>query len=664
MIFTTYKHVKCYYIILCYTTDNLIHFIGFKYLQPPPLPSNHVHRHSLLDEIAIKLLQVTNDPCKYETTLIITGAGGFGKTSIVTSLCHHPPVKEQFTDGFVFIELGPQATDPNVKLVQLYHLLTGENLKQCDIKHAEQEIKKLANDYYRNVLVIIDDVWHVEDAEPLVKAFSNCKTILTTRMNDVEKYIPSIQSVTIGPMTKMEALSLITKGVINSSQLSPEDQNFLYELAQDVHLWPLLLSLVRGQLLHYIKHYHLPYHKAIQNVQGKLYNKGLTAFDKSNIESINKSRKLAVEACIEMTLELLTKSVSDKVKIFVLCNGIGMSLQTTVLHNLWNISKQEAEDVVDTLWAYGLAHVIDNAASPNFNPNPCLEIHAVISQYIIECVDYKNVQTLDPVGGKLNTWQAVSEGLILMFQESYGVHNLSSFHAKEFLKYKLSQLENIILPSCIRVVNTQTITDPHYMTLFLQHIQKLLTALPFTLNLIGLSFEELNSLIAECKRTSRSTYMLCRKLNQSVQRILYERNYDKLIPAIQEFMRIYPLFNVAQKAVTIVKKIIPYCEGELLDFINELSERLHLLTPDYHQISTVSIPLGKVYVEQLKLITSALMNGSPDIELTYNYFTSDEGSEDITLILANCLIKRQEVAPNIVNKDASKYYTGKYHKIL
>ena len=348
-------------------------------------------------------------------------------------------MKEQFTDGFVFIELGPQATDPNVKLVQLYHLLTGDNLKHRDFNHAEQEIKKLTNDYYHNVLVIIDDVWHVEDAEPLVKAFSNHKVILTTRMNDVEKYIPSIQSVTIGPMTKYEALSLITKGVINSSQLSPEDENLLNKLAQDVHLWPLLLSLVRGQLYHYIKYHHLPYHKAIQNVQGKLYNKGLTAFDK-NVESISKGRKLAVEACIEMTLELLPKSLSDKIKIFILYNGIGVSLQTGVLHNLWNISKQEAEDVVDTLWAYGLAHVIDNATSSNFNSKHCLEIHAVISQYIIECLDYEDAKTFNP--GCRNNLDAVRDGLSLMFQESYGVHALSSLNAKEFLKYKLSHFRD------------------------------------------------------------------------------------------------------------------------------------------------------------------------------------------------------------------------------
>ena len=181
-----------------------------------------------------KLLQATNDPNKYETTLTITGAGGFGKTTTVISLCYHPHIKEHFTDGFLFIELGPQATDSNIKLRDIYNLLTGE---QCGINVAEQKIKQLTSDYYHNLLVIIDDVWHVEDAEPLVKAFSNCKTILTTRMNDIEQYIPSKQSVIVGPMTQHEAITLLTSGVIDSSQLLQKDKYLLDELAQDVHLW-------------------------------------------------------------------------------------------------------------------------------------------------------------------------------------------------------------------------------------------------------------------------------------------------------------------------------------------------------------------------------------------------------------------------------------------
>ena len=364
-----------------------------------------------MDEIVTKLLSDTVDRNRYETTITITGAGGFGKTTTVIALCQHPVVKNYFTDGFLFIELGPQATDPDIKLRGIYNLLTDE---QCDINVVQQKILQLTCDYYHNLLVIIDDVWDAEDAEPLVKAFSNCKTILTTRMNDIEQYIPSKQTVRIGPMTQDEAISLLTSEVIDSSQLSQEDVSLLNEISQDVHLWPLLLSHIRGQLSHNLKQYHLCYRKAIQNVQAKLHHKGLTAFDKNNIEAVKKGRKLAVKACIEITLELLTKSLSDKIKTLILHNGFGTSLQTAVLNNLWNISKQEAEETVDALWVYGLVQFTDITIPPNNIKQQCVEVHAVISQYIIECMDSLEVTTVYSV--MIHDMSSIREGLILTFQ--------------------------------------------------------------------------------------------------------------------------------------------------------------------------------------------------------------------------------------------------------
>ena len=69
-----------------------------------------------MDEIATKLLQAILDPNKYEATLTITGAGRFGKTTTVKSLCHHPALNNKFIDGFLFIELGRQAPHPSIKL--------------------------------------------------------------------------------------------------------------------------------------------------------------------------------------------------------------------------------------------------------------------------------------------------------------------------------------------------------------------------------------------------------------------------------------------------------------------------------------------------------------------------------------------------------------------
>ena len=149
-------------------------------------------------------------------------------------------------------------------------------------------------------------------------------------------------------------VSVLTSGIIDSRQLSQDDTSLLHELAQDVQLWPLLLSLVREQLSHNLKRHHLSYHEAIQNVQSKLFNKGLTAFDKNNIETNRKCRKLVVKACIELLLILLTKPLLDRIKMVLLFNGMGTSLQNAVLSDLWKISKQEAEDTVETLWDYGL----------------------------------------------------------------------------------------------------------------------------------------------------------------------------------------------------------------------------------------------------------------------------------------------------------------------
>ena len=642
------------YLHTCMIIISLLHHFatctGFEYLHPPPLPSNYIDRQSLLDEIAVKLLQVNNDPNKYETAVTITGAGGFGKTTTVISLCYYPIVHKQFTDGFLFIELGSQATDASVKLRAIYNLLTDQ---QCKINVVEQKVNQLTWEYYRNLLVIIDDVWHVEDAEPLVKAFSNCKIILTTRMKDIEQFIPSQTSVTIGPMIMSEAISLLTNGIIDNSQLLPEDMSLLNELAQDVYLWPLLLSLVRGQLSHNLKQFHLSYHEAIQNLQTKLHHKGLTAFDKKTIATIRKSRKLAVKACIEMTLELLTKSLSDKIKILILWTGIGTSLSIAVLNKLWNISKQEAEESVDALWAYGLVQFTDIIISPKNIKQHCVEVHAIISQYFIECIDSEEVATLSPFG-TLNTALSVEKGLTLTFQQSYGVNDLSSLTAVDCLKYNLSKIENVMLPYYLKSINMLAVNDPHHVILMLRKIKEAIMSSPYIMSLLSLLDDQINSLQGECKQIIKNVNKLCRKLSQSVQRNLCEQKYDKLIQTLEEFIKNYPLCILAQKAATIMKRIIPYCDGELLAFVTINFEQLQRKTSDYHLIPTFILPCIKVFIKQHNKITSLLHNGSPDIEMTYHYFWYGKFIEELELVRNNYLIKLQEVAPNFVQQTTSQ----------
>ena len=598
-----------------------------------------------MNEIATKLLQATIDPNNYGVTLTVTGAGGFGKTTIITSLCHHPSITKQFSDGFVFITLGPQCSDPSIKLRAIYNLLANE---KCDINVVEQKVNQLTSEYYQNLLVIIDDVWHVEDAEPFVRAFSNCKTIITTRMNDIERYMPSKQQVMVGSMTQHEAITLLLDGVVDSRQLSQSDVNLLHELSEDVHLWPLLLSLIRGQLLHYFKQYRLSYNEAIRNVQTKLNDKGLTAFDKNNTDNVNKSRNLAVKACIEVTLNLLIKSIQDRIKSLILWNGIGSSLQIVVLNSLWNVSRQDAEDTIDVLWAYGVIKFTTITVPPNNDIQNCVEVHAVISQYIISNMDTKEMRNLSPFR-KLNTAQSVNDGLILAFQQSYGVRDTLSLTAANFLKYKLIEKENVVLPYYIQGINMITVTDPHDVSLGLQCIKDSLKSSPNTINVLPLFDEEIDSLMVECKQILKVAYKLCNKFNQRVQRNLCERNYDQLIKIVDEFIKQYPICKVAQKAITLINKVMLYCERKVQEVMVMIHELMQIMTTNYHTITTFILPFIKFIFKLHKQITSSLMSGSHDTELTYSYIRSGKFDEERKLIWTNYLIKLQEVAPNFVH---------------
>ena len=602
-----------------------------------------------MDEIKTKILQATILPERYETTLTITGAAGFGKTTTTISLCHDPVMKEYFTDGFVFIELGPKSTDPIVKLKAIYNLLTN---KQCDINVVEQKIKQCTSEYYRNLLVIIDDVWHVEDAELLVKAFSNCTTILTTRINNIEQYIPCKSSVTIGTMTKSEAISLLTSQITDTSKLSQEDVSLLDDLAQDVHLWPLLLSLIRGQLSHYVKQRHLSYHKAIENVQAKLDQKGLTAFDKNDLEATKQSRKFAVKFCIEISLELLTKSLSDKLKTLILYTGIDTSLQIAVLSNLWNISKEEAEDTVTDLWRYGLIQFTDKITdviiSPNYIIQHHVQVHAVISQYIIECIDSKELYALSPYGGISYTVQSVNDGLLLMYQQMYGVSDLKLLTSVDFLKYKLSETESTAIPMYQQSINMHIVLDPHIIINTLEQTKDAL----MTFNILSSSCAEIDALLTDCKQFLNNAYKLCKTLHQGVQRSIHEKSYDKLIQTLEDWIKSYPLFNIASKADDVMNKIISCCteNQKLLLCTRDFQQYLVVYLRDYHQLNTFALPHIKFCINLCERMNTSLLNGSPDVELTYYYFWSDKCNEDLQSLNDNHLFKIQKVAPNIVQK--------------
>ncbi|XP_065889566.1 uncharacterized protein [Dysidea avara] len=618
-----------------------------KYMKPPKLSTTTVPRPEILKEMVNKICNTNLNIECYAVALTVTGAGGFGKTTITKALCHDPIIKQQFTNGVVFVELGPRACDPSVKLSQLYHLLTGSQLNSGDTNYAEQEIQQLTEAHYQNLLVIIDDVWHVEDAEPIARAFSYCKTVLTTRMNDTEQYIPTAEKITIGPMKPKEAIGVMTSGIMDYSTLSHEDKILLEELSQEAHLWPLILSLIRGQLLHNIKHCKLSHHDAIHTVQVKLHDKGLTAFDKHNIESVERSRKFAVKICIELTLEYLSQSESDNFKTFILTTGVGNSLPVDVIYCLWNVSKEEAKDKIDILWAYGIIRLIEIIMPLDNKIIQSIEVHAVVSQYIIENIESKEVFPLLP--RTLGTLHKLKEELEISFLQSYGVKNIKSLSKVEFLKYTQSKIEHDLMPHFIREIDSRRLYELHFIINEMSKVQFCLEFKPDTHHLLPPFVEQYGLIKAECYKMLKNLHVINRKLSQMIQRHLADKNYCKLLQSIEENCFTHPSGFTAQKCVEIIKGIIQYCDPEQAKIVAKCCLYLHKITPNFDIIRHRYFPYLKLHVKLHEKIVTALDKESPLIESTCDYCNGDEYKEEFDLIHQNYYNRTQGAAASLLN---------------
>ena len=598
------------------------------YLSPPALPVNYVCRQNLLDEMVAKLFQTISTPANAGMNLVVTGPGGYGKTTLVKALCYYNLIQEMFTDGFVFVELGPKATDPSMMLCQLYHLLTGQNFRQGNINLVMQEINQITSAFFRNLLVIIDDVWHVEDAEPIVEAFSNCAIVLTTRNNEIGQCIPTKETVVVGPMEQSEAISLLTCGVFEISELSQEDVSILDELVQDVHLWPLLLSLVKGHLHNNLKVKCLSSHEAIQTVQTKLHHKGLKSFDKNIIENVYSGRKFAVKICIEFTLDLLTKELCDRIKILMLYTGIGSSVQTAVLHFLWKVTEHEAKDTIDVLRAYGLVYFKDVILYPHNNKQSCVQVHSVISQFVIENMESLEVYNLSPFVRNTETMRSVGRELALSFQRSYGVDDLSTLSDRDFLLYRMSLIENHELPSYLSMMNMLTISDPHFAILTLQRIKAYLKL--FNCGNFLLYIEQL---IAEYRKILYDSYKLSRSLNQKFQHNLLKRNFGALIQTVKDYMKTYPSSITAENSVN------TFATHAKQDYVKTQCQTLQMMTRKCHAITTKLIPRIELQIKMHQRISTLLLAGPSDVEQTSIYII-------LEVVNANSLNKIKEFIPN------------------
>ena len=376
------------------TASNISNTPGLFYQSPPSCPTNYIPRVEIVQNISSAVLNSDITPT-IGTTVTIRGIGGIGKSSIAKALCHEPLVIEHFTDGFLWISLTPPLPSLTTTLSEIYQRLTDKSAPM-NPSILKNKIKCLVSVRSCKLLVILDDVWDAEDAMIFADVFSNCKIVMTTRKMDINSAICPKKCFDITPMSIHEAVKLLTFQIVEVETFHSTDVDKIVDLAKDLHCWPLLLNLVRGQLyVHCIEWNESP-QDAILNAQQKLHKYGLTAFDPDHHAS--RSRENAVKASITASLELLSKE--EKIMLYHVASsfaGFGVYTCKDVLPAIMKVTSEQFEKCAKHLWCQGLVS-FESVKLPFITVKiPCIKMHDVIAQYINEEMpnDFYKKCTLD-----------------------------------------------------------------------------------------------------------------------------------------------------------------------------------------------------------------------------------------------------------------------------
>lgn len=173
----------------------------------------------------------------------LNGLPGVGKTALSITLAHDPHIRRHFREGVLWAGLGPH---PNIPAI-LSHWGKLLGVSQTEATIHQDDLAKALHTAIgsRSMLLVLDDVWTLEEALSCKIGGPNCAHLVTTRFPHIAA------SITVGGATviqelneneSMALLRLLAPGVVDREEQRAAD------LVQAVGGLPLALTLMGNYL--------------------------------------------------------------------------------------------------------------------------------------------------------------------------------------------------------------------------------------------------------------------------------------------------------------------------------------------------------------------------------------------------------------------------------
>ncbi|HJT56630.1 MAG TPA: tetratricopeptide repeat protein [Ktedonobacteraceae bacterium] len=204
----------------------------------PPLSSGTselVGRSEALSQLRARLCSGKN--------LVLTalnGLPGVGKTTLAVAMAHDSRVLEYFGDGALWAGVGPQ---PNVlALLSRWGTVLSLSTEMGRLTTVEAWTLALRSAIgTRSMLLVIDDVWTIEDALALQVGGPNCSYLVTTRFPHIAIQFASEGTTMVHELNEDEGVTLLGRFV---PELVINDSEPVHALVRLVGGLPLALNLM------------------------------------------------------------------------------------------------------------------------------------------------------------------------------------------------------------------------------------------------------------------------------------------------------------------------------------------------------------------------------------------------------------------------------------
>ncbi len=172
---------------------------------------------------------------------VLHGLPGVGKTSLAIALAHDRQIRASFTDGILWVGVGPNAN--LLSLLSRWASLVGISATQMATL---REISEWASAIRvaigrRNMLVIIDDVWQLEQVQALRVGGHHCAHLVTTRFPAIAAHLAFEGALMIEELDQEQSLQLLNRAA--EGRVSHESKS-VQDLVHTVGGLPLALTLV------------------------------------------------------------------------------------------------------------------------------------------------------------------------------------------------------------------------------------------------------------------------------------------------------------------------------------------------------------------------------------------------------------------------------------